>query len=138
MADGTLKPIDEIKVGELVLAYDEQTQRTHAAAVLKLFVHEEWQKQASTILINGRLRATTNHPFFVQGSWQRAEYLKPGNLLRSLVPTPLEREGRTTTSENVTSLVALPGVDTVYNLEIDRYHTYFAEGLLVHNVATKH
>jgi hypothetical protein len=137
MADGTVKPIDEIKVGELVLAYDEQTQRTRAAAVTQLFVHEEWQKQASTILINGRLRATTNHPFFVEGRWQRAEYLKPGSLLRSLVPAPLEREGRTTTSEDVTSLVPLPGVDTVYNLEIDHYHTYFAEGLLVHNVATK-
>jgi intein/homing endonuclease len=74
----------------------------------------------------------------VEGSWQRAEYLKPGSLLRSLVAAPLEREGRTMMSEDVKSLVELPGVDTVYNLEIEHFHTYFAEGLLVHNVATKH
>ena len=36
-------------------------------------------------------------------------------------------------SAPIESLVDLPGVDTVYNLEVEGFHTYFVEGLLVHN-----
>jgi intein/homing endonuclease len=40
-------------------------------------------------------------------------------------------------ARKIDELVDLPGVDTVYNLEVEGYHTYFAEGLLVHNAVMK-
>jgi hypothetical protein len=137
MADGTERPIEDIRVGERVLAFDEQTGRLVAAPVTQVYVHPDWSGRAETVLVNGRLRATVNHPFFVNGSWRRADQIRPGDLLRHL--TPLMIDGgptRTTASEAVAALAALPGADTVYNLEVEGYHTYFAERLLVHNMKT--
>jgi hypothetical protein len=136
MADGTLEPIEKIRVGERVLAFDEATGRVVPAAVTQLFVHPNWQNKARTILINGRVRATENHPFFVNGQWERAENIRSGDLLRTLTPPGLGAASATI-SEAVVHLVPLSGVDTVYNLEVERYHTYFAEGLLVHNFIHK-
>jgi Pretoxin HINT domain len=139
MANGTQKAIEQIQVGERVLAFDDQSGRLLPGTVTQVFVHPSWKDQAGTILVNGRLRATDNHPFFVNGRWQRAERLEPGDLLRVLTPAPVDAApSRTTITEAVRSLMPLPGADTVYNLEVERYHTYFAEGLLVHNSIDKH
>jgi hypothetical protein len=135
MADGSEKPIERIRVGEKVLAFDEATGQLAPAAVTRVFVHPDWKDREATVLVNGRVRATGNHPFFVNGAWKRADQIKAGDLLRQL--TPLHRDpgpARTTASESVSSVLPLPGVETVYNLEIADYHTYFAEQLLVHNV----
>jgi RHS repeat-associated protein len=135
MADGTQKAIDQIQVGEQVLAFDEVSARLLPARVTERFVHPDWQEQADTILINGRLRATTNHPFLVNGRWQRADQIQPGDIFRTLTPVLIDNGPvRTMLSEPVLTLVPLPGVETVYNLEVEGYHTYFAEGVLVHNM----
>jgi len=44
-------------------------------------VHENWQREAGTVLVNGQWRATDNHPFFVNGKWQRADQLRAGDWL---------------------------------------------------------
>jgi RHS repeat-associated protein len=138
MADGTQKAIDEIRVGERVLALDEKTAKLFPAPVTEVFVHPAWRDQSATILVNGRLRATDNHPFFVNGQWRRADELQPGDLLRVLTPAPADPgPHRTTVAETVQTLAPLAGADTVYNLEVGGYHTYFAEGLLVHNRKTR-
>ncbi|MEA2696667.1 MAG: hypothetical protein QOI66_938 [Myxococcales bacterium] len=135
MADGTQKAIDQIQVGEQVLAFDEKSARLMPARVTERFVHPDWKEQADTILINGRLRATTNHPFLVNGRWQRADQIQPGDIFHTLTPILIDNGPvRTMLSEPVLTLVPLPGVETVYNLEVDGYHTYFAEGVLVHNM----
>jgi hypothetical protein len=135
MADGTQKAIDQIQVGEQVLAFDEVSARLLPARVTERFVHPDWKGQADTILVNGRLRATTNHPFLVNGRWQRADQIQAGDIFRTLTPALIDNGPvRTMLSEPVLTLVPLPGVETVYNLEVAGYHTYFAEGVLVHNM----
>jgi hypothetical protein len=135
--DGTLKPIEQIEVGERVLAYDEATAAVVPAAVTQVFVHRNWQDQP-TLLINGRLRATENHPFFVGGRWLRADGIHAGDLLLGQTPVPIDRgPTRTLIAETVEDVAPMPGVDTVYNLEIESFHTYFAEGILVHNIKTE-
>jgi RHS repeat-associated protein len=134
MADGSETPIERIRVGDRVLAFDEATGRLAPAPVTRVFVHGDWKDRAATVLINGRVRATGNHPFYVNGTWKRADQIHPGDLLRQLTPLALDRgAARTTVSESASSVAPLPGVDTVYNLEVADYHTYFAEGWLVHN-----
>ena len=137
MADGTQKAIDQVRVGERVLAFDEKSGELFPAPVTEVFVHPAWRDQAATILVNGRLRATDNHPFHVNGQWRRADELRPGDLLRVLTPAPADfGQTRTTLAEAVGTLAPLDGADTVYNLEVGGYHTYFAEGVLVHNRKT--
>jgi RHS repeat-associated protein len=144
MADGTQKAIEAIEVGEQVLAFDEATGLVLPAAVTHVFVHDAWRDRAKTIRVNGRLRATVNHPFFVNGQWVRAEHIRTGDVLRRLEAGGAGdgdgdgKEQATTVTETVDTLIPLPGVDTVYNLEVDRYHTYFAEGIVVHNRLIKY
>jgi RHS repeat-associated protein len=138
MADGTQKPIEEIQIGEKVLAFDERTGAVGPAAVTHVFVHRRWSNESGTVLVNGRVRATSNHPFFVNGRWARAEELRPGDVLRVLGPLPGELGARRTmVDETVRSVAPQVGADTVYNLEISGSHTYFVEGLLVHNMFFK-
>jgi RHS repeat-associated protein len=133
MADGTSKAIDEIRVGDVVLAFDESTRKVVPSPVRHVFVHERWRDQATTLLVNGRLRATVNHRFYVNGTWKRADALRPGDWLFRLGD---EGAGASPTlaPEAAATLEPLPGVETVYNLEVATYHTYFAERILVHNM----
>jgi Pretoxin HINT domain len=133
MADGTQRPIEDIQVGERVLALDERTGRVVPAPVTQVFVRPQWRDQADTVLIDGRVRATVNHPFLVNGEWKRADQIEPGDRLRRLSGVRDEQGDEAIESEAVQTLMPMPGVDTVYNLEVDTYHTYFVEGLLVHN-----
>ncbi len=139
MADGTQKAIERIRVGDRVLAFDERTGRVVPAPITQLFVHPNWSEEDTTVLVNGRLRATANHPFFVNGRWRRADEIRPGDLLRTFTGASTDvGTARATVSEAVEGLAPMPGADTVYNLEVARYHTYFAEGVLVHNMKTAH
>jgi hypothetical protein len=128
MADGSQKAIDQIRVGDVVLAYDEETRGVVPEPVLEVFVHPRWENESGTILLNGHLRATDNHPFFVNGGWKRADRIEPGDWLFTL-------DGpRQVAPDQAASLVSMPGVATAYNLEVATHHTYFAEGVLVHNM----
>jgi intein/homing endonuclease len=74
-----------------------------------------------------------NHRFYVNGTWKRADALRPGDWLFRLGD---EGAGVSPTlaPEAAATLEPLPGVETVYNLEVATYHTYFAERILVHNM----
>lgn len=124
-----LVPIEQVRVGDFVLAKDEATGEleyrmvtaeivTERAALLELsLVHESGVAEL--------LRTTDEHPFWVEGSgWVRADSLVPGDVLR------------TTGSTATISAVGLPsGRTTVYNLSVEGYHTYFVgpDGVWVHN-----
>ena len=128
MASGQTKSIEDIQIGDRVLSFDEASGRTVAGEVVHTFVHHDKQ----TVRINGSLRTTLVHPFYVDGKWVPAGELAPGDRLyrfdalfgapaETLVPTAvmsIESEGR---------------AETVYNFEVRDYHDYFAGGLLVHN-----
>jgi intein/homing endonuclease len=130
MADGSTKNIEEIHIGDHVLAYDTDTQKVVASTVSETFVHTD---AAGMTLINGTLRATVNHLFYANGAFVRADELRPGDALVSIAGRQLGAQPMSTRSAKVQSLVGLPGHETVYNLEVDGQHNYFAGGLLVHN-----
>jgi hypothetical protein len=147
MADGSTKPIESLKVGDSVLAYDVKNKVAVAAPVTHAIVHQDWKDRAGTVLINGRLRATGNHPFFANGRWVRADQLKVGD---TLIRAGAGTDGLALTQANgkraaaaakaagvapiqVKSVKSLPGVDTVYNVEVGIHHDFFSGGVLVHN-----
>jgi intein/homing endonuclease len=82
----------------------------------------------ATLLVNGTLRATPNHPFFANGRWVTAGELGVGDILLEA-----SEDGRTVVRVPVRSIERLPGGVEVFNLEVAGVHDYFADGLLVHN-----
>ena len=101
--------------------------------VKKIFVREN--DSVVRLSINGEAIETTNeHPFYVEGhGWTNASDLKAGDKVR------LE-DGTTGTVEK-TKHVALNSPVTVYNFEVEDFHTYYVseQKVLVHNTcaATK-
>lgn len=128
MADGSSRAIERVVVGDVVLAFDEDEVRIVPATVTRTFVHQD--EATGTLLVNGTLRATGNHPFHANGAWVRADNLSIGDTLLQI------SEGGTALAVKeggVGSLMSLPGAPGTYNLEVERYHNYFAGGVLVHN-----
>ena len=119
MADGSTRPIELIDVGDRVLGYDVETGATVAARVSHTFVHPG---TTGSLLINGVLRTTPEHPFWVDGGWTPAAELVPGASLLAV-----------SGASSVRSIESVSGALTTYNLEVDGVHNYFAGGVLVHN-----
>jgi len=119
MADGNTKSIGSIKLGEKVAAFDLKSRRQATATVKEVFraVRPEY------LLINGRIKATAEHPFFVRHAWRRAADLKRGDILRS-------RTGRSVRIREI-SLVREPL--EIVNVSVEPFKNYFAAGILVHN-----
>ncbi len=127
----TLKPIEEIEVGDKVLAYDEETGEQCYKEVVRLFRNEtqEWHH----VFVNGEeIVCTAEHPFYVDGKgFVPARELKErDNLLLS--------DGSKVEIESLkTEHVEIP--ETTYNFEVKDFHTYYVShsNVLVHNVCEK-
>lgn len=126
LADGRSRPIEKVRVGDMVLADDTRTGLLVPAEVVRTFVHSP-EMTKETLVIDGTLRTTPNHPFFANGRWVRADALRVGDVLVSLAP-----DGGTRKTQ-VSSIEKAPGGMTTYNLEVAGVHDYFAGGVLVHN-----
>ena len=126
MADGHTKAIEKVRIGDLVLSRDAVTGRTQAKKVVQLFQHQTKQ----TLLLHFRggatIETTPTHPFYVQGKgFVPAGQLAVGTSIvtRAGPNVILERVERR--SKEI----------TVYNFEVQDFHTYFVgeDALWVHN-----
>lgn len=99
MANGDVKKINNIKVGEKVLGYDFDTKTFKEAVVLNTFHNDKsfnWRKikfSREGLLGDkrGYITCTHNHPFWVnqQNKWLKAEELTPGMKVDTLTPSYL-------------------------------------------------
>jgi hypothetical protein len=110
------KPIEQFKVGDLVLSASEENPD---APVAPRRVEKVFQRLARIVelRVGGRtIRTTHEHPFYVQGNgWTKAGALSAGDLLKSIDGSWTAVESLGDTNEDV----------TVCNLRIEEYHTYF-------------
>lgn len=119
------KAIEDIKVGDTVLAYNEQTGQTEYSKVTQTF-----KKLTDTFTIlnvgNSTITSTPEHPYFANGQYVKAEDLKIGDKL-------LLSDG---TYDIVKNINTITGEERyVYNFEVSGLHNYFVDyGVLVHNV----
>lgn len=131
LADGTYRAIEDVEIGDEVLAGDPELGVTAARPVAALIIGIG-QKHLVEITIGddtGAVVATDGHPFWVEseGRFVPARDLSPGDVLRAadgrLLPITHTREW---TQHR-----------TVYNLNIQEIHTYHvragSEPVLVHN-----
>lgn len=121
------KRIDEIQVGDKVWAYNIETKELELKEVVAVFVRETKELLHLTTS-EGELTTTSNHPFYIEGKgWVAAGDLELGDEFYSL------------DGSRVTVLKweyeELEETLTVYNMEVEDFHTYFVGeyGVLVHN-----
>jgi hypothetical protein len=133
MADSSRTNIEDVRVGDLVLATDPVTGETGPRAVLNQIITED-DKHFDELTLATRdgsqkLTATYEHPFWSPSAhrWLKARELTPGTTL-------LSSDGSTV---EVTANRSFDQHARTYNLTIDGLHTYYvlAGGtpVLVHN-----
>lgn len=123
MADGSEKKIVDVKIGEYVLSADEFTGERTVSRVARTWEHVG---SYPTLLIND-IEVTSLHKFKVARSgeelWIAAKEIRIGDALVGV-----------NQNIEVTSSVPHGALNAVYNLTTVPSHTYFAGGVLVHNV----
>jgi hypothetical protein len=153
MADGTSRPIEHVLVGDLVLGNAGQINRVIEVLLPLLGNRPLYSLNGSNFFV------TSGHPFMTEEGWKAVDptavpeqlsELHVGRLTvddRLLALTAVAMPvggGRATSTEAVDvrieavalqSLVSQPAdpATQLYNLRLDGDHTYFANGLLVHN-----
>jgi RHS repeat-associated protein len=137
MADGTTKPIDEVELGDLVLATDPKTGESAAEEVTDLILGSGLKDliQVGTDPdgdgITDWITATDGHPFWVLArGWTDAGDLTLGDQM-------VNENGKLI---KITSLSESVRTAVVHNLTVDRIHTYYVmagkQSVLVHNAGS--
>ena len=115
MADGTTKPIEQVKEDEWVMARDEATGQTEPRQVKQKSVKYVDATRVLTFSDGSKIETTDEHPFFVEGRGFLPA--KEAGIGTSIVT----RAGPTLQVTNVE--VKTQGA-TVYNFEVEGLHTY--------------
>ena len=130
MCDGSLKAVEQVAAGDLVLARDETTGEVACKEVVDPYANPD----RSIILVElahadghvETIETTDNHPFFVADrGWTRVDELALGDLVPSADGSLLTVVGATWTDR----------VQVVYNFGVEGFHTYFVgeHGAWVHS-----
>ncbi|MCE7078731.1 HINT domain-containing protein [Streptomyces sp. ST2-7A] len=137
MADGSAKPIEEVRNGDRVLATDPETGETRAETVTAE-ITGEGEKQLVTVTVDTdgdegsetfNIVATDGHPFWVEDlrEWVDATDLRAGQWLRTSAGTYVQ----------ITAVQRWTAGATVHNLTTTNLHTYHVLAgvtpVLVHN-----
>ncbi|MEV0129399.1 polymorphic toxin-type HINT domain-containing protein [Dactylosporangium sp. NPDC050688] len=133
MADGSVKAIKDIRIGDEVLATDPETGETRSQVVEA--THHNLDEQFATLEVvdsegaKATLQTTANHPFWNESveQWQDAEDLVPGALL-------VGPDGATV---RIDRSVVWTGAKYMRDLTVAWLHTYYVlagdKPVLVHN-----
>jgi hypothetical protein len=160
MADGSLQSIEDVKVDDMILAFDFDTNRTTPARVGELMAPV---REGFYVLNDGLLRLTDNHPVFVmkdgrehwaslnphmtmrETSLQNVQLLEEGDEVLVLDVLMLEevelnspgeagQDALSTRFARIEKIDYVEGELQTYNLKsVAGLHNFFADGVLVHN-----
>ncbi|MCP5486960.1 MAG: hypothetical protein H7A22_15610 [Spirochaetales bacterium] len=131
------KRIEEIRTGDVVLAWNEESGELSYKRVVNTFIRETDQIYRLSFERGEEIQTTHSHPFYVirnsgyggsrttQGEWVEAKHLRVGDRVQTA-------EGRTI---SITAIGIEARPETVYNFEVIDEHNYFVgrAGILVHN-----
>ncbi|MFJ7205993.1 PA14 domain-containing protein [Streptomyces sp. NPDC098789] len=136
MADGTVKPISDVREGDLVRATDPASGRTAAEPVTDV-IAGRGTKHLVDIAFEGPRRATitatTGHPVWIEGrGWVDAGDVRTGDVVRGAPGSAALKVAAVNDRGDVIDA-------TVYNLSVGTVHTYSVQAdqsrILVHNAA---
>lgn len=141
---GTLvegQPIETIQVGQVVTAFNEQTEAFERHPVVRLFRNPEPGHMVRIAAGHHVLECTKGHPFFTRRGWIDAADLTLDDEVKTYAG-PEERGVSIWTrvdrveifeSGNPLEPRVSRGDGHVYNFEVAGLHTYIAGGVVVHN-----
>lgn len=129
MADGSTKAIEDIRVGDLVEAYDERTQARGAGEVTALHRLE----RDGLVNVDG-VAVSENHRFLAVDpeDGELMTYVAIGKL--SAGDGLVNADGST---HPIRELTRVGGRARVYNFTVQPQHTYVANGWRVHNIKVR-
>jgi CHAT domain-containing protein len=124
LANGELEPIAELRIGDILKSRNPITNQDEHTAVVEIY-----RSQCATYLvINDILRVTATHPVWTNDRWASAGELRVGDRLQGVDGEAVE----------VRSILQKDEGADVWNLYVSsEAHSFFAEGILVHNMMTK-
>ena len=133
MGDESFKPIEQLKVGDQVLARDPATVHTAIKKVLRVTVRPHIATLILHLADGQSIETTANHPFFVSSPTpsEPAKSVAAGQL--AIGNSIVTRAGPAVAVKSVEQTGRL---ETVYNCTVEDFHTYFVgqSKLWVHNV----
>ena len=118
------KPIEDIQIGDLVWAYDEDTNTTALQPVVDI-MQNETDHTISLYTETEVIETTATHPFYTQDGWKDASELQAGDQIKTQNHENVEIKNTKFNYEP----------QKVYNFTVGNFHTYFVGALawLVHN-----
>ena len=124
MADGSKKAIENIEKGDFVKTKgNEKLSQITIAKVVKVFKGEADNHLDIKLENNTIIKVTHSHPFFINNRWMKIEEAKvKDNLLDQ--------------NNKLIKIVEINHINKksiIYNITVEKYHTYFANGIYVHN-----
>ena len=140
MADNSLKKIEEIRQGDLIIAYNEINNVFEEAIVNASKYYYNPKKLVKIVLENGIwIKMTPGHPIFTKDGWKSLD-IENSLFEHGLEAKLLTIDDKILTINGYLSIkeifwFTVPEEYYVFNLEIDQIHTFIANGLVVHNAA---
>jgi predicted lipid-binding transport protein (Tim44 family) len=123
--DGSQTAIAELRPGDVVLAFSQEGKLV-SAAVQTVLVRQV-DEYLTVVLEQATLNVTPQHPFYVGGG-----EFKPIDSL-AVGDSVFACDGNGFFARRILSITRIAGPATVYNLQTDSPHTFFAAGIAVHN-----
>jgi len=134
LATGNKKSIEALQIGQKVISHDGKEKVISTITDRILFPAKQVYKLSFS---NGIMLTTTDsHPIATKDGWKALSPVSAKKENPDLITTPLQLGDFIYTVDNTTcTLVAIThlGIVQVYNITTDGPHTYYANGILVHN-----
>ena len=134
LADGSTKPIEQVKNGDQVLAADPKSGESSSRKVVATIIGFGVKHLVKiTVDGGGSVTATDQHPFWLpdQKRWAYAKDLRTGSVLQSSAGTEVQ----------VSAVHKWTSIERVHNLTVDGFHTYYVQAgavaVLNHNCGDK-
>jgi hypothetical protein len=153
MADGTSKNIEEIQVGDLIWSYNTSTKQSEVSEVLSLHVSNSYKQLVHLTFEDGTVLDTTmTHPFYTTSGWVSLDPSYDYNFHEDISDAYFEMMAvgqtfyKANYNTNQVDFVKLSRIQyrhgvskdhLVYNLNVSNNNTFFANGILGHNIGIK-
>lgn len=135
MADGSKKPIEQLRKGDNVLGYDGKKAIPVTIQACLTFPHKQTYKL--TFSDGNTLTLTDSHPLYSpDAGWRSLSPAMTKEETPTLPVSQLEIGDVIATIDGTCTLIAIEKkqIEQVYNITVNGTHTYYANGVLVHNI----